>query len=105
MLRAHECAVDVVAAQSPTISQKLIRIKAVWVDSVQRFPERAKFPEAKMTRLMMILFSIISTTLMGVGIVIALTTGNDTLQPILIAAAIGFVLALPVSWLVAKQMA
>lgn len=57
-----------------------------------------------MTRLMMILFSMISTTLMGVGIVIALTIGQDTLQPILIAAAIGFVLAFPVSWFVARQI-
>jgi hypothetical protein len=57
-----------------------------------------------MTRLMMILFSMISTTLMGVGVIVALTTGNDTLQPILISAAIGFVLALPVSWYIAKQL-
>ncbi len=57
-----------------------------------------------MTRLMLTLFSMISTTLMGVGIVIALTTGHDTLTPIVIAAAIGFVLALPVSWYVAKQI-
>lgn len=58
-----------------------------------------------MVRLMMTLFSMISTTLMGVGIVAALTMGYDTLNPILIAAAIGFVVALPVSWLVAKQLA
>ena len=57
-----------------------------------------------MARLTMILFSIISTTLMGVGIIIALVSGNDTLTPILIAAACGFVLALPVSWLVARQL-
>ncbi|HSF65584.1 MAG TPA: CTP synthetase [Paracoccaceae bacterium] len=57
-----------------------------------------------MTRLLMILFSMISTTLMGVGIVIALTTGYDTLQPILIAAALGFVAAWPVSWLIARQL-
>ncbi len=57
-----------------------------------------------MTRLMMTLFSMISTTLMGVGVVVALTTGNDTLKPILIAAAIGFVLSIPVSWYVAKQL-
>ncbi len=55
-------------------------------------------------RLTMILFSIISTTLMGVGVIIALTTGNDTLRPILTAAAIGFILAAPVSWLIAKQL-
>lgn len=58
-----------------------------------------------MTRLMMTLFSMISTTLMGVGVVLALTTGHDTLKPILIAAAVGFVLALPISWWVAKQLA
>jgi predicted PurR-regulated permease PerM len=58
-----------------------------------------------MTRLTLILFSIISTTLMGTGIVAALTLGKDTLTPILIAAALGFVLAIPASWLVARQIA
>ena len=58
-----------------------------------------------MTRLTLILFSIISTSLMGTGIVVALTMGMDTLTPILIAAALGLVLAIPVSWLVARQIA
>ncbi len=58
-----------------------------------------------MLRLTMILFSMISTTLMGVGIVIALTTGYDSLQPILLAAAIGFVLAVPVSAIIARKLA
>ncbi len=58
-----------------------------------------------MTRLMMILFSMISTTLMGVLIVVALTAGYDTLNPILIAAGAGFVLAIPVSWWIARQLA
>lgn len=57
-----------------------------------------------MSRLMMILFSMIATTLMGIGIVIALVSGHDTLQPIVVAAAIGFVLALPVAWYVARQI-
>ena len=57
-----------------------------------------------MTRLTMIIFSMASTSLMGAFIVAALTTGNDTLQPILIAAALGFVAAIPVSWFVAKQI-
>ncbi len=57
-----------------------------------------------MTRLMMILFSIISTSLMGVGIIVALTTGHVTLPSILIAAALGFVAALPASWFVARQI-
>jgi len=58
-----------------------------------------------MVRLMFILFSMAATTLMGVMIVIALVTGYDTLRPILIAAAVGFVLAIPVSWLVARTLA
>lgn len=57
-----------------------------------------------MTRLMMTLFSMIATTLMGVAIVVSLTAGYDTLKPILIAAAIGFVLAIPASYLVAKRL-
>ena len=58
-----------------------------------------------MTRLTLILFSMISTTLMVAGIVVALTMGLDTLTPILIAAALGLVLAIPASWLVARQIA
>ena len=58
-----------------------------------------------MTRLMLTLFSMIATTLMGVFIVAALTLGHVATQPILIAAALGFVLAIPVSWLVARQIA
>lgn len=57
-----------------------------------------------MTRLMMILFSMISTTLMGVMIIAALTAGYGTLRPIVIAAAIGFLLAIPVSYLVARRL-
>lgn len=57
-----------------------------------------------MSRLMMVIFSMASTTLMGVAIVVALTTGHDTVRPILVAAAIGFVVALPVSWVVARKI-
>ncbi|MFZ0097073.1 MAG: CTP synthetase [Gemmobacter sp.] len=58
-----------------------------------------------MTRLMMIIFSMASTSLMGAFIVAALVMGMDTLQPIVIAAALGFVAAIPVSWIVARQIA
>lgn len=60
--------------------------------------------EGFMSRLMMILYSMIGTALAGSAVVVALVTGNDTLQPILIAAACGAVLALPVSWWVARQI-
>lgn len=58
-----------------------------------------------MSRLMLTLFSMISTTLMGSFVVVALVTGHDTLQPILIAAGLGFVLSVPISWWVAGQIA
>lgn len=58
-----------------------------------------------MTRLMLILFSMISTTMMGVAMVAALTMGYDTLNPLLVAIGIGFVLSLPATWIIAKQIA
>lgn len=60
--------------------------------------------ETKMTRLMMILFSMISTTLMGVAMVVALVMGYDTLNPLLVAIGIGFVASIPASWFIAKQI-
>jgi predicted PurR-regulated permease PerM len=57
-----------------------------------------------MLRLTLLMFSIISTAMMGSAIIFALTIGQDTLMPILAAAAVGFVLAIPVSWLVARQL-
>ena len=57
-----------------------------------------------MYRLMGILFSVIGTTLAGIGVVVVLTMGYGTLQPILVAAAAGAVLAIPVSWMVARNL-
>lgn len=57
-----------------------------------------------MLRLASILYSIIGTTLGGSFMVASLVTGNDTLVPILIAVAAGFVLAVPVSYFVAKAI-
>lgn len=57
-----------------------------------------------MLRLASILYSIIATTLAGIGIIAVLAAGFGTLTPILIAAAVGAVIALPVSWVVARQI-
>ena len=57
-----------------------------------------------MIRLTMILFSMVATTLMGIGGVIVLSIGKDTWQPISSAAAVGFILAIPVSYYAARQM-
>ncbi len=57
-----------------------------------------------MLRLAMTLFAVIATTLMGSFVVVALVTGYDTLQPVLAAAAAGFVAAIPVTWIVTKKL-
>jgi len=55
-------------------------------------------------RLMMILYSVIGTAMAGTGVIAVLTMGQVTLVPILVAAAAGAVLAVPVSWAVARQI-
>jgi len=55
-----------------------------------------------MFRLASILYSLISSTLAGIFFIAVLTVGYDTLYPILIAVAAGFVMALPVSYFVSK---
>jgi hypothetical protein len=52
----------------------------------------------------MILYSLIGTTLAGSGVVVALVAGYDTLPGILWAAALGAVLAVPVSLEVARRI-
>lgn len=54
--------------------------------------------------LMLILHLFIGSTLAGSFVIAALAAGFDTLQPILIAAAVGFVAAFPVSWVVSKKL-
>lgn len=55
-------------------------------------------------RLMMVLYSMIATAMAGSGVIAVLTLGYGTLWPIVAAAAIGAALALPVAWVVAKQI-
>lgn len=55
-------------------------------------------------RLTMILYSMIATAMAGTGVIAVLTAGYDTLWPILIAAAVGAALAVPVAWAVARQI-
>lgn len=57
-----------------------------------------------MLRLASILYTLISTTLAGTGVIAVLVAGYDTLVPILIAAGVGAVVALPISWGVAKSL-
>ena len=57
-----------------------------------------------MLRLGFILHLFIGSTLAGSGVIAALVMGHDTLIPILIAAAIGFVAAFPVTWIVTRKL-
>lgn len=57
-----------------------------------------------MLRLAVTLYSLIGTTLAGSAIVVALVMGRDTLVPLVVAAAIGFALAIPVSVGVARAL-
>ncbi|MFT6074835.1 MAG: putative flippase GtrA [Yoonia sp.] len=57
-----------------------------------------------MFRLASMLYSIIGTSFAGVLIITVLTVGYDTIVPILIAAVIGAVAAVPVSYLVAQAI-
>lgn len=57
-----------------------------------------------MFRLASILFAMIGTTLAGSGVIAALASGYDTLYPILIGAAIGFVLAIPATYFVTRAI-
>ena len=54
--------------------------------------------------LMLGLYAMIATVLMGMGVVVAVSMNMGTAHWILIAAAAGAVLALPISWAVTRQM-
>jgi tetrahydromethanopterin S-methyltransferase subunit D len=51
-----------------------------------------------------VVYLMAGITLAGICVVAALTMGYDTMQPILIAAAVGAIVALPVSWIVAGRI-
>ena len=55
--------------------------------------------------LFLILHIFIGSTLAGMGVIVALTMGFVSAQAILLTAAVGFVAAFPVSWVVAKRLA
>lgn len=55
-------------------------------------------------RLMFALFFVIGTSLMGGFITAALSLGMATAKPIMLAALAGFILAVPISWAVARSI-
>ncbi len=57
-----------------------------------------------MLRLASMLYSLIGSSLAGAGVIAVLVAGFVSVQAILLAAAAGAILALPVAWLVARQL-
>ncbi|WP_224826419.1 CTP synthetase [Cognatishimia sp. MH4019] len=57
-----------------------------------------------MIRLALTLYTMAAPTFAGVGVVIALVSGYGTLAPILAAAGVGFIIAIPAAYLLAKQL-
>ncbi|MCL1628869.1 MULTISPECIES: CTP synthetase [Roseinatronobacter] len=57
-----------------------------------------------MFRLFPLIFSIAGATCAGIGVVVALVIGQDTLNPILAWAAAGGVVGIVASWVIAKMI-
>ncbi len=58
-----------------------------------------------MIRIAILIFAIISITLVGIAIIAVLVAGYGTLRPIVYAAIAGAVISVPVTWGVAKKIA
>lgn len=57
-----------------------------------------------MLRLFFVIYTLAGVTLAGSAIVAALTMGLVGATPIIIAAAIGALAALPVAWVIARRL-
>ena len=57
-----------------------------------------------MARLFLLVFSITGVTCAGIGVIIALSIGQDTLHPILAWAAGGTVIGVVASWIIARKL-
>lgn len=57
-----------------------------------------------MLPLVLVLHVFLGSCLSGAAIVLALVLGFDSAQPIVISGVSGFVLSMPLSWLVARAL-
>ena len=57
-----------------------------------------------MTRMLPLMFIIVGVTCAGIGMVVGLVLGHDTLQPILAWAGGGAVVGLVASWMIARKL-
>lgn len=54
--------------------------------------------------LMLALHFVVATTIMGILVTAVLSMGMATARPIMLAALAGFVIAIPVTWLITRQI-
>ncbi len=57
-----------------------------------------------MSYVAILLFTIVSAVLMGSFIVAALVMGFDTAKPVIISAVLGFIVAIPISRILAQKL-
>ncbi|MCF3595598.1 CTP synthetase [Rhodobacteraceae bacterium LMO-12] len=57
-----------------------------------------------MLRLALIVHLFVGSTLAGSAMIVALVAGWDTLQPLVIAAFVGWLLSIPTSWVLARKI-
>ncbi len=57
-----------------------------------------------MLRLFSLLYAVIGTTMAGIVMIVALATGYDTLQYVVSAVVVGFLVGVPVTWLITKKL-
>ncbi len=58
-----------------------------------------------MIRLVPLIYIVLGATLAGIFMIAGLTMGYDTRNPIILEALVGFVVAIPVTWAIAKKIA
>ena len=57
-----------------------------------------------MFKIASLIYTVASATVMGIFIIIALVSGYDTLEYVVAAAALGAIVAMPVSYFIAKAI-
>ena len=57
-----------------------------------------------MNKIALMIYVIAAPTLAGIAMVVVLTLGADTGNPIMISVLVGALIAIPVAWLVAKKL-
>ncbi|HFC05618.1 MAG TPA: CTP synthetase [Rhizobiales bacterium] len=57
-----------------------------------------------MGKLALLIYVIVAPTLAGIAMVVVLVIGADTGNPVMLSVLVGALVAIPVSWLIAKKL-